>query len=138
MPRATGRPLEALFHRHGPVLLAVCRRVLGDADEADDVLVEVLLEVWTRADRFDAARGSPLTYLITLARSRSIDRRRSLASRPPLRSDRSAELAGRAADTADPLLHTETAELAARARAALARPGRRPAGRRSSARSSTG
>ena len=112
--------VAVLFHRHGGLLLAVCRRVLGDADEAEDVLVEVFTEVWTRADRFDAARGNPLTYLVTLARSRSIDRRRSLAARPPLRSDRSAELASRAAPSPGPLLDTESAELAGRVRGAMA------------------
>ena len=94
--------------------------MLGDADEADDVLVDVFYEVWAKGGRFDAGRGSPLTYLVTLARSRSIDRRRSLGARPSLKSDGSAELAGRAATGAGPFQHTETAELAVRVRAALA------------------
>ncbi len=111
--------LSSLFDRHAPLLLAVCRRVLGDADEADDVLVDVFYELWSRADRFDAGRGNPLTYLVTLARSRSIDRRRGIAARPPLRSDRSAELAGRPAAGAGPLRDTEVAELSARVRRAM-------------------
>ena len=121
--RRSRSALATLYRRHAPLLLAVCRRVLGDADEADDVLVDVFAEVWTRADRYDPARGSPTTYLITLARSRSIDRRRSLAARPSLRSggfDHLGELAARPADAAaGPHQHAETAELAARARAAM-------------------
>ncbi len=112
--------LSRLFDRHGPVLLAVCRRVLNDADEADDVLVDVLYEVWARSDRFDPARGNPLTYLVTLARSRSIDRRRSLGARPPLRSDRSAELADRAASADGPFQHAQAGEQSTRVRRALA------------------
>jgi RNA polymerase sigma-70 factor (ECF subfamily) len=111
--------LATLYGRHAPLLLAVCRRVLGDADEADDVLVDVFFEVWTRADRYDASRGSPMTYLVTLARSRSIDRRRSIAARPPLRGDSSVELAARAAGSDGPLQHSESAEMAVRVRAAL-------------------
>ena len=112
--------LARLFDRHGPLLLAICRRVLNDADEADDVLVDVFYEVWSRAGRFDAARGNPLTYLVTLARSRSIDRRRSIGARPPLRSDRSAELAARPAGDAGPFLASQLGEQADRVRRALA------------------
>ena len=112
--------LSHLFHRHAPLLLAVCRRVLHDADEADDVLVDVFYELWARADRFDPARGNPLTYLVTLARSRSIDRRRSRDARPPLRSDRSGELAARPAEGAGPLQHTQLDEQSAQVKVALA------------------
>ena len=111
--------LSCLFDRHGPVVLAVCRRVLGDADDADDVLVDVFYEVWARADRFDPGRGNPLTYLLTLARSRSIDRRRSIGSRPPLKADRAGELAARPAAGPGPLHDTQAGEQATRIRAAL-------------------
>ncbi len=109
-----------LFDRHAAVLLAVSRRVLHDADEAEDVLVEVFQEVWTRAGRFDAGRGSPLTYLVTLARSRAIDHKRRLASRPPLRSPDAAGLADRPAAGAGPLQDAAAVEQHARVRAALA------------------
>ena len=112
--------LACLYDRHAPLVLAVCRRVLNDADEADDVLVDVFFEVWARADRFDGARGNPLTYLVTLARSRSIDRRRSLGARPPLRSDRAGELATRAAEGDGPLQRTSFVEQADRVRRAMA------------------
>ena len=112
--------LACLYDRHAPLLLAVCRRILNDADEADEVLIDVFYEVWARADRFDATRGNPLTYLVTLARSRSIDRRRSIGARPPLRSDRSAELAARPDGTDGPLVHSQMGEQAHRLRVALA------------------
>src|SRR5258708_6205083 len=83
--------LERLYDRHSPLVLAVCRRVLKDAAEAEDVLTAVFFELWSRADRFDPSRGSPVTYLMTLARSRAIDRRRSRAARPiALSSDHNA------------------------------------------------
>jgi RNA polymerase sigma-70 factor (ECF subfamily) len=85
--------LGELYDRHSPLLLAVCRRILRDSAEADDVLGEIFYEVWRRSSRFDGARGSPTTYLLTLARSRAIDRKRSLKSRPALRP--SAESAAR-------------------------------------------
>lgn len=108
-----------LFDRHGAVLLGICRRVLHNADDADDVLAEVFQEVWARAGRYDAGRGGPLTYLVTLARSRSIDHKRRLAARPPLRSDVGADLATRPDGAAGPAQHADAAEQYARVRAAL-------------------
>jgi RNA polymerase sigma-70 factor (ECF subfamily) len=79
--------LSMLYDRHSPMLLAICRRVLKDAGEAEDVMTDVFFEVWTRADRFDASRGNPLAFLVMLARSRAIDRLRSRASKPKITSD---------------------------------------------------
>jgi RNA polymerase sigma-70 factor (ECF subfamily) len=79
--------LAALYDRHSPMLLAICRRVLKDAGEAEDVMTDVFFEVWAKADRFDSSRGNPLTYLVTLSRSRAIDRQRSRSSRPKVTSD---------------------------------------------------
>jgi RNA polymerase sigma-70 factor, ECF subfamily len=70
-----------LYDRHSPLLFSICRRVLKDSGNAEDIVIEVFLEVWLRADRFDASRGSPMTYLVTLARSRAIDRQRSQSAR---------------------------------------------------------
>jgi RNA polymerase sigma-70 factor (ECF subfamily) len=73
--------LFQLYDRYSGVMLALCRRVLGDAAEAEQLLLDVFTEVWQRADRYDDGRGSPLTYLLTLCRSRAIDRCRSRRSR---------------------------------------------------------
>lgn len=73
--------LAALYDRYSPLVMAICVRVLHDRDDAEDVTVDVFWEVWQRADRFDVNRGSALTYLTTLTRSRAIDRRRSLTAR---------------------------------------------------------
>ena len=73
--------LATLYDRYAPRVLAVCRRILHDASDAEEVMTEVFFEAWSRSDRFDGSRGSALVYLLTLARSRSIDRKRSLTSR---------------------------------------------------------
>lgn len=76
--------LGRLYDRYAPTVLALCTRVLHNRTEAEDVLQEVFSEVWFRASRFGAERGSPRSYLLMLARSRAIDRLRSLRSaRPP-------------------------------------------------------
>jgi RNA polymerase sigma-70 factor (ECF subfamily) len=76
---AGGDPLalEHLYDRYHQLVFAICLRVLHETSEAEDVLVEVFQELWERSQRYDSVRGSPLTYLSTLARSRAIDHLRS-------------------------------------------------------------
>lgn len=65
-----------LYERHSGVVLATCIRILRDRPEAEDVLEEIFWEVWKRRDRYDATRAAPLSYLLTLSRSRALDRLR--------------------------------------------------------------
>ena len=51
--------LADLYDQHAATLLALCRRLLRDPAEAEDVLEEIFFEVWRRADRYDPGRGSP-------------------------------------------------------------------------------
>jgi RNA polymerase sigma-70 factor, ECF subfamily len=46
---------------------------LGRRDLAEEVLQEVYIRVWQRASEFDPATGSPMTWLITIARNRALD-----------------------------------------------------------------
>lgn len=72
--------LATLYRRHGPQVYAICVRVLDDRHEAEDVLLDVFGELWEKADRYHPSRGAPRTYLVMLARSRAIDRKRSRSS----------------------------------------------------------
>ena len=69
--------LSELFGRFSGMLLALSRRVLHDAEEAEDILQEVFLQVWNQAGRYDRSRSSVSTWLVLITRSRSIDRLRS-------------------------------------------------------------
>ena len=111
--------MASLYDRHAPRVLAVCRRVLGDAGDAEDVTTDIFFELWIRADRFDAERGSPLTYLMTLSRSRAIDRKRSLGTRPKTTSS-DTDAAQMAAELLTPLDSSDIAEQSQRVRRALA------------------
>jgi len=70
-----------LYDRSVPLLFTLALRSLGDRDEAADLLQDVYQEVWRKALRYDPARGTPMAWLITLTRSRAIDRLRARASR---------------------------------------------------------
>lgn len=70
--------MERVYDATASKLYGICLRILNDRQEAEDVLQDVYLGVWRRAGSFDPTRGSPITWLATLARNRSIDRMRSL------------------------------------------------------------
>ena len=69
--------LTRLYDRHSSIVYTLCLKILRDTGWAEDVMVDVFQELWAKADRFNAARGTPIAYLLTLARSRSLDRLRS-------------------------------------------------------------
>jgi RNA polymerase sigma-70 factor (ECF subfamily) len=83
--RAVARGDESAFarvyDRFSPILLGLLLRILHSRAEAEDVLQEVFLQVWQQARSFDATRGRAFTWLVTLARSRAIDRLRAVDSR---------------------------------------------------------
>ena len=75
------KALEELFDRYTPLLYPLVLRILRSATDAEDTLQEVWLQVWKKVAAFDSRRGSVAAWLVMLARSRALDRYRSVASR---------------------------------------------------------
>jgi RNA polymerase sigma-70 factor (ECF subfamily) len=75
------RALEALYDRYGDYVYSICLRMVRDVQLAEDLTQEVFLRVWRRPDLFDANRGRFLTWLLSVARNRSIDESRSRGRR---------------------------------------------------------
>jgi RNA polymerase sigma-70 factor (ECF subfamily) len=75
---------RALYERFAPEVLALCERILHSRADAEDAVADIFWEVWQRRQRYDATRGAPRTYLMTLGRSRAIDRLRSHKARPDM------------------------------------------------------
>ena len=69
--------LRQLYDATSAKLFGVCLRILSDREESEDVLQDVYVTIWRRADRFDATRASVMTWLSTIARNRAIDRLRA-------------------------------------------------------------
>lgn len=116
--------LEQFYGRYASTVLALCLRIVHGNSEAEDVLEQVFWEIWSKADRYDEARGAPLSYLLLLARSRALDRVRAQQRRErrtttlgSLDELEHISVAGSADDS--PLDHALVDEQRARVRAAL-------------------
>ncbi|MEU9333686.1 sigma-70 family RNA polymerase sigma factor [Streptomyces sp. NPDC048290] len=71
------RAFEELYTLVSGPVFGLVRRVVRDAAQAEEVAQEVLLELWRTAARFDPARGSALSWILTVAHRRAVDRVRS-------------------------------------------------------------
>ncbi|RIJ71149.1 sigma-70 family RNA polymerase sigma factor [Nakamurella silvestris] len=75
--RGDQQAYASLYDQMSPRVYGIARRVVRDPSQAEEVGQEVMLEVWRRATRFDPARGSALSWIMTIAHARSVDRVRS-------------------------------------------------------------
>ncbi|MEW5977271.1 MAG: sigma-70 family RNA polymerase sigma factor [Acidobacteriota bacterium] len=70
-----------LYDRYSQLVLNVAWRILKERQEAEDTLQEVFLKVWNDAASYDPNRGTVASWLVTISRSRAIDKLRSRRSR---------------------------------------------------------
>src|SRR6476646_3272578 len=70
-----------LYDHSSTLLFTLAVRILGNPEEAAELLQDVYLEVWRKVSRYDVGRGTPIAWLVTLTKSRAIDRLRARASR---------------------------------------------------------
>ena len=73
---------RVFYRSFAPEALALCMRILRNRQEAEDVVSEVFFEMWSNREKYDRNRSNPRSYLLLLARSRSIDRLRKLKRTP--------------------------------------------------------
>ncbi|MDQ3419301.1 MAG: hypothetical protein M3541_11030, partial [Acidobacteriota bacterium] len=66
-----------LYDLHNHLLFGLLVRILTERAEAEEVLQEVFVQAWTRADTYDPSRGTPAGWLCGIARHRAIDRLRA-------------------------------------------------------------
>lgn len=103
--------LGALYDRWHSVVHGVVSRMLRQADDVEDVVEETFWQAWRQAARFDRTRGAVQTWLLTIARSRALDRVRALRRRreESLEGDDGQPVVQQAAE-GDPGLDAEASE----------------------------
>lgn len=119
--RRDQQALAKLYDRYSPVLYPLALRIVVSTEEAENLVQEVFLHVWEKAESYPADRGSVYSWIVALCRNRAIDRLRSKDFKKKSREVEPKELrntADRSADTnAGAILVMK--EFAEHARAAL-------------------
>lgn len=104
MASKESQALATFYDRYHRVAFALVLRIVKAREDAEDVLTEVFWQVWQQAARYDTSRGKPLTWLLTIARTRAIDHVRSNARRAGDTALETEHEAPPAAPTQDPFV----------------------------------
>lgn len=81
---AEGHPeaMDLLYDRYHRPIFSFALRMLGDREQAEELLQEVYLRAWRRATRFTDARGSLISWLLSITHNMAIDELRKQQRRP--------------------------------------------------------
>ena len=74
--------VQDCLNTYGGLVWSLAQKMMPIADEAEDAVQEVFIEVWKNADRFDETKSSETTFIAMLARRRIIDRLRKSNRQP--------------------------------------------------------
>ena len=110
--------MTSLYDTSSRVLYGLLLRILNEHTLAEEVLLDVYMQVWRQAASYDEVRGSPMAWMLTIARSRAIDRLRS-GRQELLRRDTFEGLEENARSEIDVEETAEIAEVQGRVREAL-------------------
>jgi RNA polymerase sigma-70 factor (ECF subfamily) len=77
--RGDQEALGRLYDATAPLVFGLVSRLMRDDFTAQEVTLDVYQQVWRQAGRYDASRGRVATWLLTIARSRALDRLRAAA-----------------------------------------------------------
>jgi RNA polymerase sigma-70 factor (ECF subfamily) len=72
---------KEIYSRFSQVVYNLALRMLRDKEDAEEVVQEIFLQVWNKAYSYDSERGAVSTWILNIARSRSIDKLRTVGYR---------------------------------------------------------
>ena len=75
--------LAVLYDRHGAVAYSLAYRMVGERQAAEDVTQEAFISIWRNGGRFDPARGSARSWMLSIVRYRAIDMMRTRGAKAP-------------------------------------------------------
>jgi RNA polymerase sigma-70 factor (ECF subfamily) len=106
--RGDEQAFRALYDQLAPRVFGLANRVVRDPAQAEEVAQEALVEVWRTAARFDAAKGSATSWVLTITHRRAVDRVRAAQAG----ADRERRVAAASTDTPyDDVVEEVTASL---------------------------
>lgn len=124
--RGEAAAVKACLDRYGALVWSLARRMCRSSTDAEDAVQEIFISIWKNAGRFDAEKGSEVTFVATIARRRLIDRMRHAGRRPaPGGIDAGGGMAVTQDDVGAPVEQREEVQIASRALAELSEDQRR-------------
>jgi RNA polymerase sigma-70 factor (ECF subfamily) len=81
MARGEERAAALLYDRHGAVMYGLALRMVNEAADAEEVVLDAFAQAWREANRYDTVRGSVVGWLTTIVRSRALDAARARGRR---------------------------------------------------------
>lgn len=99
--RGEERALAELYERFAPRAFGVARRVLRNDAEAEELVQDTFVEVWRSATRYDPRRAAPERWILTMVRTRAIDRLRQNGARGRLHDNLMGEPRSESAQAPD-------------------------------------
>ena len=121
MAEGDEKALGAFYDRWQPLVHSVVLRIVRQRDDVEDVVEAAFWQAWRQAGRYERSRGSVQTWLLTIARSRALDKVRALKRlrEEPIEGE-NGELVVHLAADGDPSMNADAAERRSIVIAALA------------------
>lgn len=79
--------LKKLYDRFKHILYGMIYKILRNKEEAEDLLQEIFVQAWNKANQYDPERGTVYSFLATMARNKAIDKTRSRAFKDRKKDD---------------------------------------------------